>query len=165
MDEPAVETSIPEVRPFRRDTIRAFLEAEDLKYLRDRDDDFLVIFGATEKSPDLHVWLMPEGREKDIYSIFCMVDVGSAADLTKWTGVANDWNRAKRWPKAYISADNDAIRLTLESSMGLGPGIHQALFDFYSRATLSGIVEFFDWYARTGDDKGSALPETPAVAE
>lgn len=144
---PRVSTTT--VEPFTRRLIHDFLEEKALKYLRDKDEDYLVIFRRDQAEDEMRVWFTANGPEERIYTIVCFAMAPPGRDLDHWCRVCNDWNRSRRWPKAHASNvhEGTGVTLTLEEHLDLQTGIHKALFDDFTQETLSGVAEFFDWLA------------------
>lgn len=155
---------LPAVVPFSRELIRDFLDMKGLKYLRDKDEDFLVIFRREEIKSELRVWFIANGPQECIYTIVCFASAPRGDDLLHWYKICNDWNKSRRWPKASASRVDDSSRLTLtlEQHLDLEAGIHKALFDDYTQITLSAITEFFGWLTSDASDVNDNRDDTAA---
>ena len=141
------------VRPFSRAMIADFLTREKLKFLRDQDDDCLVTFDSDESVhlPEIRVWFTAEGKAHDIYSVRAYASPPPERSVEEWYRICNQYNRERRWPKAYMVEGKDALKLRLESQIDLGAGIHQQLFDDFGRMALAGIYGFFEWLNDSAD--------------
>jgi len=152
------------IERFSRELIAGYLDRSKLKYLRDADNDYLVLFAREGGRADLHVWFIAGGPNDAIYTIMCVAATPSGYDMDHWLRVCNDWNSQKRWPKAYVSASSGTakLNLALESHLDLEAGVSRALFDTHTREILLGVFEFFEWLderlGRAGEGTSGADP-------
>lgn len=131
-----------EVRSFSRSMIKQGLEELDLHYLVDRDDDFVLDLG------DLRFFLMASGSRNDVYTIYCVLPrrFRTGDDAVQAITLCNKWNRERRWPKAYARINEDGeARITLEQSLDLEMGIHQALLNDFTKLALATSIGFWEW--------------------
>ena len=75
------------VEPFTRRLIHDFLEEKALKYLRDKDEDYLVIFHRDQAEEEMRVWFIANGPEERIYTIVCFATAPPGYDLDHWCRV------------------------------------------------------------------------------
>jgi len=145
---------MPTIEKFTHDMIKKYLDSKDLRYLRDRDDDFLVQFGYDDRvGGSLDVWLMAEGPQKTIYHIRVSCDRPVAkADWGKAINLCNTWNKERRWPKSYLvvrdpSTDSHGS-IYVEEQINLESGIHQELLDDFTDTTIATAFAFWEWLHR-----------------
>jgi Putative bacterial sensory transduction regulator len=126
------------IQRFERQLLENWLRASELRFLIDRDGDFVLDF-YSEHGPDYRVQLSAEGPEADVLSIRIHPDVVySEALRDRIDAFVAGWNRKTRWPKAFVVNDSRGrgIRVIGENSFPLGPGIHQALLDTFIVTTI-----------------------------
>jgi hypothetical protein len=131
--------------------IEDYLKAEGLRYLRDSDGDFCVMFSpGDDLDHEMRVWLMAVGSQKDVYSI--TVYSSKSYPKSEWSRclmLCNTWNREQYWPKAYLNVDDpDADTsggICLEGQIDLEEGIHQELFDDFTDTIITGAFAFWRW--------------------
>ncbi len=145
---------MPTIMPFGHDTVKTFLDAQGLRYLRDSDGDFCVTFAPDDQDGEFRVWLIASGPQRDIYMIRMHTTRRFARD--EWAeclALANSWNEERRWPKAYFhlndAANDSRGEIILENQISLEAGIHQELFDAYTIATLAAGFAFWRWIRET----------------
>lgn len=140
-----------DIKPFNLDMIESFLKSKDLSYEIDQDGDVSLSFSEDEKiGCSMRIWLMIAGENKDVYDIRVYTDRDIAKeDWSRAIMACNEWNDAKRWPKAYFhvsdpEADTDG-RVVCEGDIDLEAGIHQELFDDFTSTILARAQSFWEW--------------------
>ncbi|OBI84438.1 YbjN domain-containing protein [Mycobacterium sp. 1245805.9] len=126
------------IQSFERQLIENWLRASELRFLMDRDGDFVLGF-YSDHGPDYRVQLSAEGPEADVLCIRIHPDVVyPEASRERIDAFVAGWNRKTRWPKAFVVNDSRGrgIRVVGENSFPLGPGIHQALLDTFIITTI-----------------------------
>ncbi len=136
------------IEPFGHPMIKAYLKARDVRYLTDQDGDFLVQFAAEDAiDVGIQIRLMVTGEEQDIYSLAAIGD--RQFRQPEWRDCilsCNEWNRDRRWPKAYFQErDDDRGLIVLDAHFLLGPGLHQELFNTFTDSVLAGAFQFWEW--------------------
>lgn len=132
------------VETFGRGMIKRVLDDMKIHYLRDSDEDFVIMFAEDEDAGcELHVFVMAAGSDDEILAIRVLSDAKiKSHDVGLKYRVCNTWNRDKRWPKAYVDDDGDFI---LEEQIDLEKGIHQELLRDYIATTIAAGNKFWEW--------------------
>ena len=138
------------VEPFSTEMIERYLASRRLAYLVDHDKDYRVAFSYDEDlGCALDMWFLVGGRDRQILSIRA---VGQRpiprADFAMVLELCNEWNRDRRWPKAYLycrNANDAEGAIYLEENIDLAPGIHQELLDDWLDTMRSAAVQFWMW--------------------
>lgn len=139
------------IEKFGPEMIEDFLDSMGLKYLRDDDGDYAVQFSRDEASEcQLTIWLVSAGPNKNIYCITIRSDkVFARQQWEECISLCNEWNRCKRWPKAYLNAEEkssqETAEILLEMQIDLENGIHR---EFFSDHTMNAIAcgnAFWTW--------------------
>lgn len=137
------------VEKFSPDMIERFLKGRDLKYLKDSDDDFQARFYDEEGGPELTMWFLSQGTQKEIYCIMTLSD--RSIPKSNWGRAVffcNTWNKEMRWPKAYLQVsdpDSDTTgQIILEGQIDLEQGIHQELFNDFSNLIMGSATSFWE---------------------
>ncbi len=139
------------VQRFDHSMIERYLRARSLKFLRDSDGDFIVQFSYNdEMGCSVDMYLMVQGQQKDIYSVWGVSDRRIPKnDWGKAIMLCNEWNKLRRWPKAYLYVKDPATDTTgsirLEYQIDLEEGIHQELFDDFTSSGIDGTFAFWKW--------------------
>lgn len=135
-----------DIEKFDRVLIERFLRDERLAYFVDRDGDFHVDFARDDNRPTTRVDLLADGPDGDVYVVRAVSSVVLPQALrARADQFAAEWNRTRRWPKAFTLVDADAgIHIIGESSWTLSSGIHWPLFRELTITALSTSFEFFD---------------------
>ncbi|MCX6741502.1 MAG: YbjN domain-containing protein [Candidatus Parcubacteria bacterium] len=138
-----------EVKPFNREMIEAFLKSNDLPYDVDEDGDISFGFSGDEKTGcAMRIWLMVAGENKDVYDLRIYADrTFPKEEWSKAVMACNEWNDAKRWPKAYfhVSDPDTEGQVDCEGDIDLEAGIHQELFDDFSLTIITRAQAFWEW--------------------
>jgi hypothetical protein len=111
-----------EVVPFTRDLVKEFLEEADLKYLVDRDGDFVVFFD-TPYPQRLLVQFILGGSKKEILQIAIRVDPSPPMEETEALKLVNSWNLRKRWPRAFYKGGKFYLDWSEDWETGVTPAI------------------------------------------
>jgi len=159
---------MPEVQPFHRARVEAYLLSNQLTYSTDAEGNFYVEYERDEECGcTLTVFLIVD-EEETVYSIQVESDRRfSASDWGRCVWVCNTWNRESGYPMAYLDAgDPDAAppkvfspapgylgastldlaaEIRLEQSYELKEGIHQELLDALTTEAIDGAFEFWRW--------------------
>ena len=150
------------VQPFDRDMVRDHLDRESLKYEIDADGDFHLVFAPpVEGAPQLGVWITAEGTNGDILVIRVRGD--ALVPKTLWpetTSLCNQWNRDRRFPKAYLYVPDEPETLfgqiTLEGQFPLAAGCTQPMVDEFVSTIITTSMAFWTWMAER-----SSLTDAP----
>ncbi|NJP05672.1 MAG: YbjN domain-containing protein [Chloroflexaceae bacterium] len=145
------------VEPFSLAMVERYIQKRGWKFLRDQDGDYRVDFAySDERGCSLSLWMIAEGAESEIYTVRVYSDKRIPRD--DWMHVirlCNEWNRDRRWPKAYLHAPSDEEMLTapvhLEYQIDLETGIHQELLEHLTESILSSSHAFWMWMAEEHD--------------
>lgn len=136
------------IKPFDHSVIETYLLEQDLNYLKDRDGDFQVRFNYDEDlGCALTIWFI---MTNSIYRVQAVTDKPiPRQDWGKALMLCNTWNQNKRWPKAYLNikdpeTDQNGF-IMLEEHIDLAEGIHQELFNDWTRTVISAASSFWMW--------------------
>jgi putative sensory transduction regulator len=142
---------MPTVETFNRGMIEKYLKANDLRFLKDEDGDFVVDFAYDEDCGcELSFRLLAEGQQSEIYVIRAMADKRiQKADWGRAIMLCNTWNMERRWPRSYLYVRDQSKDTTggivLEEQIDLEKGIHQELLDHYTDTVMSAAYSFWQW--------------------
>jgi hypothetical protein len=131
--------------------IEEYLKATGYKYLRDSDGDFRVDFSYDEKlDSKISYYLVIDGQNRHIYTVRVHSDKRIPRnDWARFLYLINEWNRDKRWPKAYLyirdPASSPSGEIILEHQLPLENGIHQELLNEFTDSTLTAAYAFWGW--------------------
>lgn len=141
-----------DVRPFTRDMIKDYLEAQELNYLVDKDGDYRVDFRRdAELDVSLRCWIVAEGEKSEMLKVAVYSDRFFPKD--RWGSaimLCNTWNRDYRWPKAYVlipetGNGEPAAEIVLERQIDLEHGVHAELLDRFITGAIAGAITFWQW--------------------
>lgn len=135
------------IETFDTTLIERYLHARHMHYYRDRDGDFLVMI-ATDDGPELRVHLTAEGSDRRVFVIrVTTLGVYPAHQRAQLESLIGQWNREKRWPKAYLSdvPDHGGIRVFGENAYPLMSGIHWDLFATLADYTIGAAADLLIW--------------------
>lgn len=135
MPEP-VEIAAPRA-PLNPERLRAVLAASRLSYKEDEEGSFLGVFAANQDVPfDVYFNVAVQGDAHDILSVrmFSGKVVPPDARL-RAVMAANKFNNDMRWPKTYISEEDDP-RLVGEEQLDSETGVDDALLVQFLRNAL-----------------------------
>lgn len=138
------------VQTFTKSMIERYLRACNMKFMIDGDGDYKVEFAYDqEMGCELTIYLMTGGSKKDVYGVLALSDKRYSKDAwVKATLLCNQWNKEKRWPKAYLyynDLNDPYATIRLEQHIDLETGIHQELFDDFTGTMLVGASAFWKW--------------------
>jgi len=141
---------MPVVRTFNKELIEAYLRRKNLKFLVDSDGDYRVDYAYDEECGcEMTVWMILGGSKKDIYCVRVNTDKRIAQrDWGKAVLICNQWNKEKRWPKAFLyyrDAEAEHGDILLEGQIDLEQGIHQELFDDFTNTVIATAFQFWKW--------------------
>lgn len=147
------DITLPRAEPFTRDMIASHLRDNDIRFLRDEEDDIRV--DLTGPDGDIAtVWFFAEGEGDAIYRITNCAHRGSATRQEALER-CNAWNRDHRWPKAFVLDFDDTWRIVLSADIDLGPGVPRPLFDTFTKRVASGMAEFWGELAESDGAPGT----------
>ncbi len=141
---------MPTIETFSPAMIEAYVKAKEFAYLKDPHGDYFIEFAEqAECACHLTARLSITGDQRDVYSIRVTSDRRiPQRDWGRAVLVCNQWNKERRWPKAYLHhADKGAEHgdIILEGQIDLEAGIHQALFDSYTDTIIGTAFRFWEW--------------------
>ena len=165
------------VEPFGHAMIEAFLEENELHYLRDRDGDFVVEFGYDEEITGHPRFLL--AAVGDDHEQYCMrgdtLRRIPRSDWDRLLRLCNEWNALYKMPKVYLEVDDPNSsatgRVVCEQWLNLEAGLHQALVSQLTSSFFSACFGFWRWLERQnallalGDPESPPSPEPPASSE
>jgi Putative bacterial sensory transduction regulator len=140
--------------PFGHAMIEAFLEEDDLNFLRDRDGDFLVQFGYDDEIEGHPRFLLAvAGDDSEQYCL--RGDTTQRVPKPEWDRVlrlCNEWNALYKMPKVYLEVDDPNIsttgRIVCEQWIDFEPGVHQELVNHLTSTFFSACFGFWRWLVR-----------------
>ncbi|MCS6802126.1 MAG: YbjN domain-containing protein [Chloroflexota bacterium] len=141
------------VETFSPAMLETYFRSRRLAYQRDADGDYRVAFAYDEElGCALDCWFLIGGRDRQILA-FRAVGLRPIprSEFSRVIELCNEWNRDRRWPKAYLYArapDDPEGAIYLEENIDLAPGIHQDLLDDWLDTMRSAAVEFWIWAHR-----------------
>nr|BBH93848.1 hypothetical protein KTA_20470 [Thermogemmatispora argillosa] len=139
------------VEPFSHTMIETFLRSQNLRFLRDEDNDFLVQFSYDpDCACELNFYLTAQGEQREIYGLLCSSDQRFGRD--RWEqalALCNDWNRERRWPKSFVRSRErngvEQLEICLDMYIDLEPGIHPELFRQLTMTFIGASFSFWRW--------------------
>ena len=142
------------IEPFSRAMIEAFLEGDDLHYLRDRDGDFIVQFGYDEELKGHPRFLLAVSGDDE--EQFCLRgDLLRRVPRDEWERVlrlCNEWNAHYKMPKVYFEVDDENAsptgRVVCEQWLDLEVGIPQEVLNHLVSVFFSACFGFWRWHRR-----------------
>ena len=111
-----------EVVPLTRDLVKDFLEERNLKYMVDKDGDFVVIF-ETPYSQHLFVQFILDGLKNEVLQIAMRVVPSPPMEETEALKLVNSWNLRKRWPRAFYKGGEFYLDWSEDWETGVTPAI------------------------------------------
>jgi hypothetical protein len=168
------------VESFGRSMIEAFLEADSLNFLRDRDGDFIVQFGFDEEIGGHPRFLLAAvGDDQEQYCLrgetYRRVP---RADWDRAMRLCNEWNALYKMPKAYLEIDDPNTsasgRVICEQWVDLEAGAHQELVNSLTSTFFSACFGFWRWLVRQDaieslsdplPEPGDSRPPSPSETE
>jgi hypothetical protein len=153
------------VEPFSHAMIEAFLEENDLRYLRDRDGDFVVEFGYDDEIAGHPRFLL--AAVGDDHEQYCLrgdtLRRVPRPDWDRLLRLCNEWNALYKMPKVYFEVDDPNSsttgRVVCEQWLNLEPGLHQELFNQLTSSFFSACFGFWRWLERQDDLHALGDPE------
>lgn len=139
------------VQPFTVDLMVEAVKKKNWRYSIDSDGDVSVVFTMQDLPFDLNAYFSAQGTNKEIFRQFAMIHrQGYPRD--QWARILwelNAWNRAKRWPKAYLDvkedASGEAAYVILEHQFDLEKGVTvDLLVDWMGQFTAT-CDSFWRW--------------------
>lgn len=138
-----------QVEAFSGDTIKTYLDGANLRYLVDSTGDYLVRFTQADDRPcEVDAWFISEGPDRQIFNLQIRTNIKFGQDkLGDALLACNEWQKIKRWPKAYVVVDEatPTSQIVLEFQIPLEKGIHQELFNDVAEWMLVTSLEFWKW--------------------
>jgi len=129
------------VEPISRALLQGVLEETDLKYMVDKDGDFVLLIGDEKARATAIVVIALQGPRKQILTVMARVENTPSLSRADWLEKVNLWNAKKRWPRAFLAGD----RLTLDFHLNLEKGVHRELLKDIILTVLAGISQFLVW--------------------
>lgn len=107
-DDDQIERKVKERR--NRNRVRQILREKNLKYLRDEDNDIVMIFGKTEsRNFDVMIYITFTG---DVISSVGLPDFEfEEFDRDRALEYCNDWHIHRRWPTAMVKKEQNKFML------------------------------------------------------
>jgi hypothetical protein len=141
---------MPTVQKFVPSMMEEYLKGKDLKYMVDHDGDYRVEFAHdSECDCELTVWLIAGGPQKDVYCVRVNTDKHiPQRDWGKAVLVCNQWNKERRWPKAFLyykDSDSEMGDILLEGQIDLEQGVHRELFNDFTDTVIATSFQFWKW--------------------
>ncbi len=140
-----------EVVKFDRDLIREYLEERDVKYMIDKDGDFIAIFALNGCPQKAFTIFAASGLLEEVFSITLRVEPSPAMPEVDALRQVNRWNQERRWPRAYYKDHG----FQLDWHIDLGVGISPALFADMCDTVIAGGHMFINELS-PGGEKGLA---------
>lgn len=123
--------------PLTPDRLRTVMEASKLLYKEDEPGHFMGVLGSNEDVPfDVYYTIFLDGEDRDILwvRLFSAAVVPDAARL-RAVFAANKFNNDMRWPKTYISEDEEP-RLVGEEQLDSIAGVTDQFMVYFLRNAL-----------------------------
>ena len=135
---------MPKVEEFSRKMVERTLDDMNVRYLRDKDGDFVALFGEDEKAGcEIRLHVIITGSRNQILRAAMLSDADvRSVDAGLLYRVCNTWNREHRWPRAYVDGDGDIV---LEEYVDLDKGIHQELLRDFMLTVMATGFQFWRW--------------------
>ncbi len=145
------------VQSFGHAMIEAYLEEEELHYLRDRDGDFVIEFGYDDEIAGHPRFLLIAAGED--HHQFCLrgdtLRRVSRPDWDRVIKLCNEWNSQYKMPKVYFEVDDPNAsatgRVVCEQWLNLENGIHQEGVNGLTSSFFSSCFGFWRWMERQKD--------------
>jgi hypothetical protein len=155
------------IEPFGHAMIEAFLEENELEYLRDRDGDFVVEFGYDEEFGGHPRFLLAAvGDEHEQYCL--RGDTLRRVPRSDWDRLlrlCNEWNALYKMPKVYLEIDDPNTsttgRVVCEQWLNLEPGLNQDLLNRLTSSFFSACFSFWRWLERQNALQALSDPDPP----
>jgi len=129
------------VEPISRTLIQGILEEMDVKYMVDKDGDFVFFFKDEMARATAIVMISLQGPREQILTVMARVENTPSLSRADWLEKVNLWNAKKRWPRALLAGDH----LTLDFHLNLDKGVHRELLKDIIFTLLGGITQFLVW--------------------
>ena len=141
---------MPVVEHLSRGMVEKYLSSAGLRYLQDRDGDFVVQFREDEDwGCSLDVYLTVAGADGDVLDLLGVPNHHvSEARWPEALVTCNQWNLDKRWPKAAFRTGSPNAKsgmFVLQAALDLEKGIHQEFLDNYIYVFMGGVSSFLQW--------------------
>ncbi|MEZ0352090.1 YbjN domain-containing protein [Mycobacterium sp. pR1184] len=148
-----------DIANFGRMLVEHYLRERRLVYLVGGDGEFCVKFANTERTAVTAIFFSMEGPDGNIAVVRGRGSVDFAPDQhARLTEFADEWNRTRRWPKAYtvVGADG-APEVVGECSWLMDSEFPSELFDRWMTLVVDAVVTLFE--------ELTARPLSPTAAE
>lgn len=159
------------VQSFGHAMIEAFLEEEELRFLRDPDGDFVVEFGYDEEiGGHPRFLLIAAGDDHEQYCLRgdTMRRI-ARLDWDRLLRLCNEWNAQYKMPKVYLEVDDPNTsttgRVVCEQWLNLEVGVHQELVNQLTSTFFSACFGFWRWLERQDDLEALSEPGLPPGSE
>jgi hypothetical protein len=138
------------VEEFSREMVETYIANRNLSSVADEDGDYRFRFADDEGTGRrLEMWLLFGGPEKKILTVRFVTN--KPIDKAVWgtaLEICNDWNRDRRWPKAYfiVSGSDDSLGfILLEEDIDFATGVHQELLEDWIETIRLSAFQFWVW--------------------
>ncbi|GAB4441339.1 MAG: hypothetical protein OHK0015_38500 [Chloroflexi bacterium OHK40] len=142
---------MPTVQKLSHAMVEEYLRTMGYKFLRDSEGDYRVDFSYDEQLDcKISYYMLIDGQNRNIYTVRVYSDKRVPRnDWPRFLFLVNEWNKDKRWPKAYLyirdPQTSPSGEVILEQQMDFEQGIHQELLNDFTNTTLAGAYAFWGW--------------------
>lgn len=135
-----------EIANFGRMLMEHYLRERRLVYLVAGDGELCVKFTNSERTAVTAIVFSMEGPDGNIAVVRARTSAVFAPDQhTRLTAFVDEWNRTKRWPKAYTVVDADGVPEVLgECGWLMDSEFPSALFDRWITVVLDAVTTLFE---------------------
>ena len=148
-----------DIANFGRTLIQHYLSERRLVYLVSGDGEFCVKFANGEQAPVTAIFFSMEGPDGNIVVVRARSSAVFGPDQhARLSQFVDEWNRTRRWPKAFTVVDADGAPEVLgECSWLLDSDFPSALFDRWLSVVVDAAATLFE--------ELTARPLPPTAAE
>lgn len=126
---------------FSRALIREYMEERSLKYLTDRDGDYVAIMAMENCPQKLFTIFAASGVREDVFSITIRVEPSPAMAEIEALRLVNRWNAQRRWPRAFYKENSFILDWHVDLEMGISPALFADMCDTVMRAAHQFVME------------------------
>jgi hypothetical protein len=136
-----------EIEHLTRDLIARALDALELTYSRDDEDDIYSVFSGEGLPADMTCWYLIEGEDKDILRLLCTVALHVPQE--KWEQallLCNECHGQCRFGRAYLrikDGETDA-KLYFDACLDLTEGVKESSLQRFLMLRLYAAHDFFE---------------------